>query len=370
MSLRYKNNGSLHGFEDYRMFSLSSDFIDGHYHVYPGYSYNMSGTIFVPDRDLPIIGNKCTGTVMFKDSLCCDHKELVNTAKKVYVHPSCTISRTMVFDKYKKSLSPWLSDAVVIPTPRKDVLSYRTQVFFINEEVKAIIRIKVSDNPDAEYRAETLGDGCCLKDLLCMDISERVSHWSNITPYDVEYAEKLFYGGTVYVPNNMSYLVDLFTEVLPKEKIVYEETVQAALGTEDSRVDLTALLSIRDMLNSSDDEIKGAGLKALSTMDYMHCPNSIKQMLRETKISDWRHLSAANSTSVKFMLKQLYGPNLYRELRTGGSYDYRIQKEDYDLFIELRAKLKGITIEQAIDGIGGYNFMIVKDGVPAPSLIS
>ena len=69
-----------------------------------------------------------------------NHPELLETAEKLYVHPTCEISREAIKKKYKKSLSIAGADAVVIPGgSMNDVNVEQRSAMFVNDEAKLIL---------------------------------------------------------------------------------------------------------------------------------------------------------------------------------------------------------------------------------------
>ena len=78
--------------------------------------WDTGNTHFIPDK---VVLNQY-GRNYADTSFVVDHKELLETAKTVYVHPSCKVSRTLLSQKYKKTLNPWTADVIVVPQPNKN----------------------------------------------------------------------------------------------------------------------------------------------------------------------------------------------------------------------------------------------------------
>ena len=192
---------------------------------------------------------------------------------KVYVHPSCKLSRSMLAEKYKKSLNPYLSDAVVIPKPDFKELSLYDMAIFVNEKEKMVVRINCEDGSDY---AKTFKEGDILLDKWSAMPSDRAVSYSFSALCKAEF---VYYGPVVFIPNNQSWISDVLTSTLPTDKIVFEDSIQESLSNDSNKLDFDSLTSIKDMLESSDDDTVAAGLKSLSMMDWMHYVNSIKFIL-------------------------------------------------------------------------------------------
>jgi hypothetical protein len=104
-------------------------------------------------------------TVYFNPEIAVNHKELLNTAKKVFTHSSCKLSRSMLGEKYKKSLNPFLSDAIVIPKPDYSGLSLKKYALFINENAKMLVMVQVNE-PQAHTHIKDVCEGTKFKDVI------------------------------------------------------------------------------------------------------------------------------------------------------------------------------------------------------------
>jgi hypothetical protein len=181
---------------------------------------------------------------------------------------------------------------------------------------------------------------------------------------------ELFYVGEVLtVPNSCSFVADILTNSIPRDKIVWETSVMESLGNDTNQLSLDNLISIKDMLESSDDNTVSAGLKSLSMMDWIHYPNSVRFILREIDNKwNWAYNKACDSTSVKYMLRSL-SPNTNSRGRWPGEYDHTIYKEDYDLFKQLKIHFDKCTPENVLSYMRYFNFMTVTPaGLISPSI--
>jgi hypothetical protein len=121
------------------------------------------------------------------------------------------------------------------------------------------------------------------------------------------------------------------------------------------------------MLESSDENTVSAGLKSLSMMDWMHYPNSIKFMMDQTTMYNWKYNKACNSTSVKYMLKTITGTTNRRHWP--GSLDNEIYEADYELFKQLKCHYHQINPDQIMSYIRSFNFMRVDvNGFISPNI--
>ena len=119
-------------------------------------------------------------------------------------------------------------------------------------------------------------------------------------------------------------------------KLVFEEDALKALKGESNKPDCESLVSLCEMLGSSDDASKDAALKAIAAMDYINYPNSFIYIFRHANSRDWRYSKMWNNTDVKYMTEVLDIRNP-RYMGYKGPY---ISKDDYELFIQVFDRLK------------------------------
>lgn len=300
------------------------------------------------------------GDLVFDTPPYTDHPELLKTAKKAFIHKECKISRTMISDKYKKSLSPYTADIVVVPEYVKGTGYLRDAAVFINESsgVIGLMPLLTLDFTTRESLKANMGKTLreLLKEPSYEEFFDRVP---GILDATLEYV-----GSVIHIPKSNSVLIGAITGTLPKNKTVYEKTVQKSLGNENNKITLDCLVSVYDMLTSTDDDTKSTAMKALSMMDYMHYPNSIKYIFGMMANWQWRYNKAVSSTPVKFMLKTLFGERWYRWY---GNYNTTIYPEDLELFKQLIKHFEGIADEDIPNRISGCEFMVVNaDGMLIP----
>lgn len=358
----------LYGFEDYKIVKIGFPFTYTWSWSVP-YSTEKYSIKYVADNNLPIKqdpnANSHYAPFSFEPALYEDNKELLATAKKLYVHPSCKISRSLMAEKYSKSLNPWMADAVVVPEPSYNNLWInRNSLLFINENAKLIV-VSLADCEDAIKLAESFELGSTFRSLCRMETSDRAT--VDYKSEDLLNAELFYKGLLLEVPNNQQHILDILTRSLPVSKTVFEDTVQESLSTEDNQVTLESLVNIIEMLNSTDRNTNNAALKALSMLDYMHYSNSIKYVIREQAGSNYKYIQAANSTPVKFMFHKL-SQRTNRNCWPGG-YSSNIYECDYQLFLQLLKHYEHYTDETIHNALRYYPFMrIGSDGILVPNI--
>ena len=366
-------NGNTHiyGFEDYNIVSINSNILKQKWDYLLSRSFMKVPESLIITKDLSVKASLQSigyyGTVTFEPALCENHPELLNTATKIYTHPSCKLSRTMMAEKYRKSLNPYLSDAVVIPEPSYQDLYYRQCALFINEAVKIIVLVQLceDDDKDTINKLESTQEGELLWNLITCGLKTYPYGNSDYTTTNILDAGFMYCGGILHIPNTHSYIMDLLTGSIPADKIVFEKSVQESLGTANNQLDFNSLTSIKDMLESSDSNTVAAGLKSLSMMDWMHYSNSVKYIMNLVENYSWRYNNAVNSTSVKYMLRTL--SNSSNRRRWPGNYSNSIYNEDYELFTQLKMHYDKVNPEDLLNNIRFLEFIGVNSsGIITP----
>ena len=371
-----KNHTFIHGFEDYNIVYLSDACFCGTWRFYIPYDYCAFTCSYLINKDLPVRVCSVTNptcswveTVYFNPEIAVNHKELLNTAKKVFTHSSCKLSRSMLGEKYKKSLNPFLSDAIVIPKPDYSDLSLKKYALFINENAKMLVMVQVNE-PKAHTRIKDVCEGTKFNDVITCNPDDSYAAHKPYNTSDMLDAELFYYGEVLYIPNDQSWIAEVLTHSLPSEKIVFEESIQESLGDETNQLDFDSLCSIKDMLESSDENTVSAGLKSLSMMDWMHYPQSVKFILNNDDNKwHWIYNKACNSTSVKYMIKTIAGERARKRTWWPGDYDSEIYEADFELFKKLVSHYHHIDPDQIMTSIRSINFMGVdSEGFLSPRL--
>ena len=336
----------IYGFEDYSVIRMGLRALFEYDAFY--YHHFTPKTTILPTNGLNISVTSYYGRISFSPNICENHKELLDTAEKLYIHPSCKLSRSLVAEKYKKSLNPWAADAVVIPKFSPSSLRLTDATMFISEEKKTIIYMDHCYYEDA-YKINNFERGTLFKDIRLDSTS--IEDW-------IANSELLYTGKVLIIPENGSYILDAIMHSFPGNKTVFEDSVQESLSTEDNKITLEILLNIKDMLESTDENTVSAGLKALSMLDYMHYPKSINYMLDLTN-GRYRWNKTMHSTSVKFMFKQLLKCSSERN----------IYPQDFELIKQYIAHYNSISIEDVNPKLLYCEFMTVDpNGMLMPIL--
>ena len=370
--MRPLNNWThIYGFEDYNIISLYDGCFRQAYDFRIPYWFDNNAGNYIINKDLPVRvysefnSIRYWTVVKFEPAIHIDHKELLSTAEKLYIHPSCKLSRSMLAEKYKKSLNPWLSDAVVVPDYDPHDLALCKKALFMHEQSKTIISVKLDDE-ELVKKADSWSMGIEFRNF-ALGRPDTYYGQESIKPEHILDAKLFYVGEVLFVPNSCSFITDILTNRLPVNKIVSEKAVQESLSSETNQLDFDSLTSIKDMLDSSDENTVAAGLKSLSMMDWMHYPNSIRYILGECDAWKWKYNKAADSTSVKYMLKTI--SNCSTRRHWPGRMDYEIYEQDYELFKKLKMHYEKIDEVNLLFAIRMYNFMGVDSfGIVVPKL--
>ena len=359
---------TIHGFEEYKVVSIWDNCLVANSYLRLPYNYMQVSDRYVINDNLPVKAilepspYRYVNSVSFEHSLYTDHRELLNSAKKLYTHPSCKISRSLINGKYKKSLDPWSADAVVMPKVDTVNCSLIDCALFISEQYKTIAMVQIC-NDTTLATASAIPLETKFKDCILTYPKD----YNTLYPSDAVMCAELFYVGKILsIPGSDGYILDAITGVLPLNKVVLEESVQESLGDNTNQLTLDSLTSIKDMLDSTDNNTVSAGLKALSMMDWMHYPNSVKYMVSQTNRQNWRYNPATSSISVKYMLKTLSGSSNRRHWP--GQYDTEIYEEDYELFKQLQVYYEHAEPEKILNYLKFMDFMTITNGMLHPRI--
>lgn len=320
---------TVYNLEGYNTFVMQASLLD---EQNPSY-YDLSAwgyydTLFLPVKSIPADAyNRVEWDKVFES------KSPTDKDKTVYIHPNCKVSRSFITQKYKKSLNPWFADKVVIPDLDDNDRVYleKNVAIFINDKVNSIF-LFVARKPDHIERFQVLFANAPASSLFSIsqtDCIEQIAR-PDFSTKDFLDAKLDYYGSVLQANKKQHYLLDIVAGVLPKDKLVFEKDIVATLGNADNAPTFESLISIRDMLNSSDDEVVGSAIKALASMDYMNYPNSVKYVL--DKSCNWRWNKACNTTAAKYMFKQILGGSPRKSIWFRDTF---ISEKDYNLFEQL-----------------------------------
>ena len=112
-----KNHTHIYGFEDYNIVALGDYCFCNNYRFNIPYGFHNYPGNYIINRDLPVrVYSKPNPSYSwisyteFEPELAVNHKELLANAKKVFTHPSCKLSRSMMGEKYKKRYLKYFRD--------------------------------------------------------------------------------------------------------------------------------------------------------------------------------------------------------------------------------------------------------------------
>lgn len=356
-----KQNNPLYGFEDYEVVRVFETLLTSSGYYMPLPIKKASFKMLLADSISKSFNLKAdTLGVYFDGPIYEENKALLKDNSKLYVHPSCSISRSLITEKYKTCRNPWMADVVVMPYPNENKINISDCALFFNDDKKFVIIVDF-------YSKDTLNEFKKLQpNSLLIDACKYAPTISSYYPYNYESVINAKFAGitNLFVVNNKNTnLVDVLTGVIPRGKIVYENTLQESLSSEDNQVTLEVLNNISDMMKSSDESTVGAALKSLAMLDYMHYPNSIRFVLNNTSSYNYCYNRAFKSTPVKFMFEQLG----YRGRRRLLSYDGDIYEQDYNLFRQLIGQY--YKTEETMCYVKNYPFINVSNaGVLTPRI--
>lgn len=281
------------------------------------------------------------GSYAISSEIVTDREDLLSSAKTAYIHHASKIPRDLITSKFKKVLNPWLADIVVVPEAEFRS-HWQTHIIFFDEGIKKMFIVKTNDN-DTLKKFKDAEKGTKFRDF--MDLSPE--KWlATLNPDDSDYerdyavwnvifdSEFEFLGNVGCIDAKSEWLADVIDGNFPKDKIVFEKTVLKHLGNNDNKPTYENMMNIFEMINSKSEETQSLGLKALAMLDYIHYPHSVSLLFQNatSNYSQWKYCKGSNSSSVKFMFKQLFGGSTRNYCRY---YSDTISQEDYDLFLQL-----------------------------------
>lgn len=334
---------TLYGFEDYEVLTYPSRILDptstlSRYDFYQ-YSYQENIFYFVePYYELPL-DKQGYGDYVDWDSLVKFNDSILDNAKSLYIYPDCKIPKRNVAVKYKRAKNPFLADAIVLP-PLERHNSVTQGLFFINESAKKIFIVVNYSNKETFDSSITTGTkfSSILTPKQHLEFNDMINVFSdeNYKDYredikDLLDSEVLASGSYITIFVNDGFKLDILSGVLPADKFVSEKAVMKSLGNQDNEITFENLMSIKEMLRSSDYDTQGSAIKALASMDYMSCPVSVKYVLSERQ-HNWCYNKATNTTTAKFMFK-----SLINKTARGGIWfrEKEISEKDYEILHKL-----------------------------------
>lgn len=306
----------LYGFEDYEILTYPTRILDptntlSRYDFYQ-YGYQENILYFVePYYELPL-DKQPYGDYVDWDSLVKFNDNILENAKSLYIYSDCKIPKRNVAVKYKRAKNPFLADAIVLP-PLEKHNSVTQGLFFINESAKKIFIVVNYSNKETSDPSITAGTkfSSILTSRQHLEFNNMIGIFSGVNEGDYREdiknlldSEVLASGSYITIYANEGFKLDILSGVLPASKFVSEKAVMKSLGNQDNEITFENLMSIKEMLRSSDYDTQGSAIKALASMDYMSYPVSVKYVLSERQ-HNWCYNKATNTTAAKFMFKSL-----------------------------------------------------------------
>lgn len=293
-----------------------------------------------------------------------NHTELLDTAKKVYFHPSCTIPRGAAAKKYKKCLNPLLADIVVIPgnITTCEIMEYTA--IFVNRDSKNVYVVTFETwyggSREQAIRNMISRLECAPGGTPLINFIPAISKGE--VPDVIAKAKLEFFGPVAMFSHKERHILDYLTYALPKNKIVFESSLMKTLGDETNVPTFENLMSIYEMLMSSDSNVSEIGLKALANLDYIHYPQSVMTIIKETQYY-LRDNAARTSTAVKYMFSVL-GIGIRRYIYYKDKF---INRKDYEITEKLIRAIKKYNDDEYLEYCGELPFIFVDENLkPIP----
>lgn len=356
----------IYNYPDYKVIILNVDYIvnnifyrlnDGFYPVAP--RNRISDIICLMPEQIDTNALHCYNDkyTLFPNKLFTENKDCLNNTKLVYIHSCCSIPRTQIASKYKITRNPWEADCCVIPDLEK-YFSLIPVMIFLNEEKKTFCVLRFYDpvtyknfksNPNIKI-------GATIADIFPGAATSNQYNEESVKE-DFCSSQLEFIGYCAYFTSSTIFLFDIVNNEIPKNKLVYENSIMATLGDENNKLTPESFNMIKDLL-AGDAGSKEIGLKTLSNIDYNKFHNSVVYLLK-SNLFIWDN-KAINSTPVKFMLNSLGFTKRYKS----GDYKEQIDPEDYAIIKPvIDDYIKGNLNKSADDVYTLYPFIKVTSKV-------
>ena len=310
---------SVYGFDDYNAKEL--DYASLYYKTLRNnYVWPLSSKYLIPKECL--INNVPTtnaSTINF------------DNIKSVYIHPSCKMPRVLL-DKYKKVLDPWKADICIVDD---DVINK------FSADIKRYPYIVVDDQK-AIY---IISSSSYLKELLNVD--DVVGHTLSEIPcsdFDILANLPICEGSFLSISTCVypSYLIKQYQDIrlglLPNDKVISDTDALNYISGKNNTLDVDTMMSIYDLVKSSDKDTTVLGLKTLSILDYIHYPNSAKFII---EAANTLQLLKPSIASITYMYKKLG----IRKCSDTSFWGKTLSKADFEMLAQLRSKIDKCNIE-------------------------
>lgn len=229
-----------------------------------------SGYYYVKNTTLKSIKNKLQNIT---------DKQEINLSATLYFDKGCTFPRFKLQETdFKRCVKPSKADYIVIP---RDILKDCT-----NYSVDPKFKYKFEyDNCEYLVSTEFYSFYTNLREL-CVPIDFQ----------DLVYCSTKSVAQTLY---NIKFVYD--------KPFIYEDDLELLISKDLEKLDEESLMSIYDMLKSSDESSIELGCKLLSSFDVFEVPLAISMLLFLTQ-NNWIKNKGANSTTFKSSLQALNYP--------------------------------------------------------------
>lgn len=259
---------------------------------------------------------------------------------KLYFHPNCTIPRAKVTQKYTRVIKTTSADNCVIPELRYPIKTNRAAIF-INKSKNKIyycpVKRRWQNNQEILYAPSLClhyNVGTPLLEiypLLANTMVDTNGYTYGMSKQEAQEAWNdfldstlIFYGHCAELVTKDVWVADLLYGKL--HDVVKESTILTTLGSEENKFDKEIFSNIKQMLESTDSNIVGIGLKTLAELDYEKYKNTAILLLCSSKGCKWLKNEMKHNTSVKYMLNFLNLRNYAVE-----HYSSTINEEDFKL---------------------------------------
>lgn len=326
--------------------------------------YGTSNSILVPvPKDIEYKKNDTTVDIKIPEVVV--DKNLLTDKSKLFIHPSCTIPRAKITQKYKRVIKKEKADFCVIPAYPQSIDGEETAIFK-NEETSQIFII-MSHTKWCKGRPVLYAPKMCESAEIGSPILNIVPNLIKTSVKDQEIIRNgitfnkdtwtnfinstlMFYGPVVRINSDNKYIADIIYNELPN--VLTEDDVLASITDEENIFNKDMYDSMLGMLNSDDESVIGIALKTVSELDYVKYYNTISHLLTSCA-QKWRNNNMKNTVSVKHMLNFL-------KIRQSNSPKYleETTQEDFDLMIEtLKSEFIYEMSEYQKSFLGNYPFV-------------
>jgi hypothetical protein len=238
----------------------------------------------------------------------------------------------VLLDKCKKVLDPWKADICIVDDNVVNNFSADVEryTYIVSDGQKTIYIITCSS-----YLKELL----CVEDVVGHTLSEIPnSDFGEIANLPLCEENFLNISTRVYSSYLIKQYQDIRLGLLPKDKVVSDTDVLNYISGKNNTLDVDTMMSIYDLVKSSDKDTTVLGLKTLSLLDYIHYPNSARFIIGSINSPQLFRLPIA---SITYMYKKLD----IRNRSDTSFWGKTLSKKDFEMLAQLRSKIDKCNIE-------------------------